>query len=274
MNVRTPDSALRIKSVKPIKTRRRRKPPRRNLRPILLIFIAIGLISLLIHQLTSNFFPVREISVTGCQSLSEQEVIELLNIEVGNDSILNVSIPDLEKRIKENLSLVKTVIVSKNTINGKLKIHLIEREAVAALVCRTINGYCYFLVDSEGVIIDKHDNIEELQNLILIIGEGLPEVELGEHLDMDNVNLALDVIEKSKLNRLYSRISAINADNPNKIFIQLRNEFVAIISAEMIEEGLRNISLVLSDKNYELPSYGDGSYLDARFKDVVYQGRG
>jgi len=229
----------------------------------------IALMAILGHKVASNMFPVRDISITGCHRLSQQDILDTLNIEVGNDSILKVSTSDIEKKL-EKLSFVKNASVSKRIIRGILEINLSERKVAAALRHRGENGYCYALIDPQGVLLEKCDNVE---NIIMIVGmEDLPLVELGKRLDAESVHLALSVIKKSMMDGLYSKISAINANDPNKIFVYfIKKKFVVFISESSIEEGLKNINLV-EDKNKKL-FYKDGGYLDARFKDVVYKGR-
>lgn len=282
MNVRTPNSRRKKRALKPViphrstsKIKRRRSPSRKSkIGPILLLFTAIALIILLSYQVTSKLFPLRKIDIAGCQRLSQQAVLDVLDIEAGNSGIFKVSVANVEKKLEEKLSMVKDAQVSKKVIRGILKVNLVEREPIAILRHPTEDGYCYFLIDPQGILLEKHDSVENLENMVLIVGVGeLSSVELGKPLDVESVHLALSVIEQSKVNGLNFGISAINANNPNKIFLLLDNKLVPIISSDFIEKGLRNVSWVLRDKTHELPSNKDSIYFDARFKDVVYRRR-
>lgn len=280
MDIRTPNYSRR-KAIKKIsyrrskeRTSRRRNSRRRKVASILLVFMAITLIAIFSHQLASKLFPIRSVSITGLKRLSQEDVLGTLNIKIGNDSIFKASIPDIEKKLKKELSFVEDVSVSKKVIRGILEINLSEREVFAALAGRTENGVRYLLIDSQGILLEKCDNAEKLKNTVMIVGiRDLTPIEPGENLENESVNLALSVIEKSRLNGLYSKILTINPNNPNKISIQLKNGLDLFISEESIEEGLRNISLVLKDKKHNKLFYEDGDYLDARFKEVVYKGR-
>ncbi|MFQ5772853.1 MAG: hypothetical protein ACE5HX_20115, partial [bacterium] len=97
MNIRTPDY---LRKGKAIKTARHRhsNSRKRKARAILLIFMTIALTVILSHQVTSKLFPVRDISITGRDLLLQQDVLDVLDIDIGNDSILQVSIPDIEKK--------------------------------------------------------------------------------------------------------------------------------------------------------------------------------
>lgn len=280
MDIRTPNYSNRKKTLKKKRKRvtprpyihkirtRRPNPRKRKIISILLIFVVIGLIAILSAQVASKFFPVKKISISGCQRLSKQTVMDVLDIEVDDDSILKVSIPDLKKRL-EDLSFVKEASVSKKVIRGILEIDLSEREAVAALKYRTGDKTNYALIDSEGILLERCNNTETLKNVITIVNvEDSPMVELGERLDIASVNLALSIIEKSKPNGFYPEISTIDVSNPNKISIQLKNNLIAFISAKFIRGGLKNINLVLKDKKHN----ENRGYLDARFKAVVYKG--
>ena len=60
----------------------------------------IGLIAILSHQTASRLFPVKRVSITGCRRLSQQNVLDALDIgEIGTQSILKVSIPDVKEKL-------------------------------------------------------------------------------------------------------------------------------------------------------------------------------
>lgn len=255
------------------KTRYRRpNPKRRKLLSVLLIFVVIGLIATLSHQIASNLFKVKNISITGCRRVSQQDILDKLNIEIGEKSILEVSIPEVKEKLKE-LDFVKDVSVSKKVIGGILEINLSEREAIAAVENSTEDGVEYLLIDSEGILLEVVNKDEKPKEIVTIVDvEDLSLNEFGRQLEIESVNLALSIIKESKQKGLDSEILAINANNSNKIAIQLKNKLLVFISAKSMNEGLENISLVLKDKRHSKQFYKNGGYLDARFEEVVYKG--
>ena len=94
---------------------------------------------------------------------------------------------------------------------------------------------------------------------------------LGRQLDSPSIQLALGVIKHitDAAWELRHEVTSINANNPQKITLSLKDGSIAFLRAGYLLAGLENLTTVLLHrKNVE----ETGGYIDARYPDVVYCG--
>lgn len=126
-------------------------------------FITISVKEKIIEYSQSVGFNVENIVIEGKKHLQTEDVLDSIALE-DQTAILSLDLEEIKVNLEENPWVMQAVIERKlpNTIIIGLK----ERTPIAIWQ----RGKDYFLVDTEGVLIDIED-IEEFSHLMLIMGK-------------------------------------------------------------------------------------------------------
>lgn len=174
------------------------------LRLLVIGLIMIGAIYLAIQILIyTGVFKIREIEVMGNEMMSDDEVVEILDIEPGM-SISAVDEDELLHKINEN-SRIADVEVS-NSLSGVVTVHIEERNVVGLV---SLKGELH-PITSDGYVVMPVDNVNE-GNLPFITG--VKFAKNGEFFsvkeeDMLGVLKKLGVV-KQEMPRLYDRFGMV-----------------------------------------------------------------
>lgn len=256
--------------------------------------VAIVLTLSFIGKTVLSFFGTEYVSLelSGNMHYTDLQIYDVLGKQLQN------IVTDSEERtvnyLKENLSYIKDVSVTKHVMKRLLTIEITEREPFAVLrfdatadVPVDRNG-SFFLVDSEGHVL-KHIDRQEAGPLIpepfgemvvlKVRTDKIPKV--GTAIKMSEVVLGLEVLKTALLRErtLATQIASIDAGDSQKIKLQLDAFPVSVwLAADTIELGLHHIALFLKHRKTEVlklireSSVEVQPYLDARFQDTMYLG--
>ena len=256
--------------------------------------VAIVLTLSFIGKTVLSFFGTEYVSLelSGNIHYTDLQIYDALGKQLQN------IVTDSEERtvnyLKENLSYIKDVSVTKHVMKRVLTIEITEREPFAILrfdatadVPVDRNG-SFFLVDSEGHVL-KHIDRQEAGPLIpepfgemvvlKVRADEIPKV--GTAIKMSEVVLGLEVLKTALLRErtLATQIESIDAGDSQKIKLQLDAFPVSVwLAADTIELGLHHIALFLKHRKTEVlklireSSVEVQPYLDARFQDTMYLG--
>ncbi|NLD19312.1 MAG: FtsQ-type POTRA domain-containing protein [Clostridiales bacterium] len=130
------------RTAKTIKKKRRRKK-RYLLRFFIILLLCVGAYFLL-HI---DYFDVNGIGVAGNDEVSDEKVIELSRLEVG-ENIFDIHPWFVEKRIKKNLYIADADV--KRKLPDMIEIVITERTGKAQFTM----GKNYVIADSEGMVIE------------------------------------------------------------------------------------------------------------------------
>ena len=260
-----------------------------------IVFIgAIVLTLSFIGKTVLSFFGAEYVSLelSGNMHYTDLQIYDALGKQLQN------IVTDSEERtvnyLKENLSYIKDVSVTKHVMKRLLTIEITEREPFAILrfdstadVPVDRNG-SFFLVDREGHVL-KHIDRQEAGPLIpepfgemvvlKVRADEIPKV--GTAIKMPEVVLGLEVLKIALLRErtLVTQIESIDAGDSQKIKLQLDAFPVSVwLAADTIELGLHHIALFLKHRKTEVlklireSSVEVQPYLDARFQDTMYLG--
>ena len=256
--------------------------------------VAIVLTLSFIGKTVLSFFGTEYVSLelSGNIHYTDLQIYDVLGKQLQN------IVTDSEERtvnyLKENLSYIKDVSVTKHVMKRLLTIEITEREPFAVLrfdatanVPVDRNG-SFFLVDSEGHVLKHIDRQEAVPLIPEPFGEmavlkvrtdEIPKV--GTAIKMAEVVLGLEVLKTALLRErtLATQIESIDAGDSQKIKLQLDAFPVSVwLAADTIELGLHHIALFLKHRKTEvLKLIRENSaevqpYLDARFQDTMYLG--
>ncbi len=202
--------------------------------------------------INSNYFYSKNINISGNKNISNEEIIDFLNIKK-DKNIFMYSISSMEEKLLSN-NYIKDVKIERkipDTINIKLQ----ERDIFAILS----NGKFNYLVDEEGEIIEKIDEIKKDSHNILVIQADYDIIEdklVYENLENDkNIPYLIKCIKNENLAK---QIKTIKLDT-NQINMITKDDLEIILNNNNIGYNLSMISAVLVDIQSDNKK---GGYLD------------
>ncbi len=183
----------RIKKTKNIILTRKRKVFRRKLwnffKFVLISIFFIGAIWGLNYFYNSEYFKVKDIDIQDNKHYTEEEIISLIP-KVAGTNIFDINKKRVEETISGELDWVREAELSK-IFPDKVVIKLVERKPDFKIVCRDE----YFLVDSEGVVLDRieEQNLNNYEDLILVKNVVAHGVNIGEKIAKKNALSCADI---------------------------------------------------------------------------------
>lgn len=195
---------------------KKRKLILKIIRTIILIGILIGT---LIYILLSPLFNIKDVTVTGNNKLSKEEIISLSEIRT-EENIFKTSKNDIKNRIKTN-PYVENVKIRRK-LPDKVEIIVVER--VATYMLPFANSYVY--INNQGYMLEI---TSQKANLPIITGFSTPEENLheGERLlseDLVKLGEVLQIIESANANGIQELITKIDMSNRQDYTIMLEKE--------------------------------------------------
>ncbi|MEF2620041.1 MAG: cell division protein FtsQ/DivIB [Clostridia bacterium] len=195
---------------------KKRKLILKIIRTIILIGILIGT---LIYILLSPLFNIKDVTVTGNNKLSKEEIISLSEIRT-EENIFKTSKNDIKNRIKTN-PYVENVKIRRK-LPDKVEIIVVER--VATYMLPFANSYVY--INNQGYMLEI---TSQKANLPIITGFSTPEENLheGERLlseDLVKLGEVLQIIESANANGIQELITKIDISNRQDYTIMLEKE--------------------------------------------------
>lgn len=195
---------------------KKRKLILKIIRTIILIGILIGT---LIYILLSPLFNIKDVTVTGNNKLSREEIISLSEIRT-EENIFKTSKNDIKNKIKTN-PYVENVKIRRK-LPDKVEIIVVER--VATYMLPFANSYVY--INNQGYMLEI---TSQKANLPIITGFSTPEENLheGERLlseDLVKLGEVLQIIESANANGIQELITKIDMSNRQDYTIMLEKE--------------------------------------------------
>ena len=195
---------------------KKRKLILKIIRTIILIGILIGT---LIYILLSPLFNIKDVTVTGNNKLSGEEIISLSEIRT-EENIFKTSKNDIKNKIKTN-PYVENVKIRRK-LPDKVEIIVVER--VATYMLPFANSYVY--INNQGYMLEI---TSQKANLPIITGFSTPEENLheGERLvseDLVKLGEVLQIIESANANGIQELITKIDISNRQDYTIMLEKE--------------------------------------------------
>ena len=257
-----------------------KKSPRRVGRYLTIgITCIIGLLFIYYLTLKVGFLRVKQISVSGNEHYTQKEVIAALDLSSRQGDVHTISRSVVEQQLKQKLSYVKQAHLSKSILKRSLTLEITEREPVALLKYPENSPIRFVLVDFEGYVLEYVESLPASSSIVTIISTEQQVPSLGDRVDVDSVQLALNVLNLALrlAPEIVPTLQTIDTNQPDKITLQFSNLPIVWISSDFIETGIYHIALfienqtMLMKKGQHTSNPLDG-YLDSRFKDAVYWG--
>lgn len=174
----------------------------------ILLAITIGLIIFLCN---SEMFKVCKIEVVGNSQVSQETIIKLSDIKLGNNIFLTNTIK-AKSRINQN-AYMKDITI-KRELPDKIKIEIVEKQKVYIL--QVENQYAY--IDKSGSILEISN--AKLDTLIKLEGytTAKEEIQAGKVLnekDLESLQEVQKILKSSEKIELQNKISTINIKSKN-----------------------------------------------------------
>lgn len=292
------------------KPKRIQTPNYRSRRMIILGTVVVTLLFLM--KLFVGLFDFKHVHViinlTGNSYYTEGHISNVLG-----DNLQNI-ITDTESKtstyLKDNLSYIKEVDVSKNYAKRQLSVEITERKPFARVKYllssdeklnkveqKKLNEIqktdSLYLIDEVGHVLESITN-EKFTHMALLMDEGGNIPEVGERIKSGTTHRGIQIMKhiNAKQPELRKILKSIDARMSDKIIIYLKNLPIPVwISSDMLETGLHNVGLfmkqqgllLLQHKEYNLYIKNPRGkkvkqlskqyiYLDCRYEDTLYIG--
>ncbi len=233
---------------------------RRSLKAVLLLLLLLGL-GLLLFKAVERCCRVEEITVTGNERLSEQEIISESGIKKGT-SLLLLPCGKVEKKLAGLPGLSSAVV--KRRFPSAVRISVQERREAASLMDQNH----FWLVDGEGIVFDEQPH--PAGNLPVVTGALSGEISLGKPLDHERKSAALCIFLEALQGVPLLSPAELNLSDPAALVLYTSDgRRVLLGDSGRMTEKLTLLQAFLQESN-------GGRFLDLRTGDrlVVVSGEG
>ena len=201
--------------------------------------LVILIIGVIVFAMVSPIFNITNITVTGNNKLTVDEVISLSRIE-NNENIFRISKNNVIKNIKQN-AYVNKVEIHKKYPNS-IQINIEER--VSNFLLQFGNGYVY--INNQGYMLEISSEKLELP---IIIGFSTPQEDLvaGNRLiqeDLEKLETVIRIISSAQSNGIANLITSIDISDSNNYTLYLESEKKTVYLGDCSNLGTRILYLI------------------------------
>ena len=196
--------------------RKKRKIVFRIVKIAMLLFIVIGGGT---YFLLSPFFNIKEITASGNEKITSEELVSLSGILL-EENIFKIRKSGAEQTIKENAYIEQVAI--KRKLPDKIEIQVVERKP--SLMITFANAYVY--INNQGYMLEVSPNALKLP---ILTGFSTPEEEIraGNRLcseDLQKLEHVLQIIKSAESNGLEEKVTKINIADKQNYVLELNTE--------------------------------------------------
>jgi cell division septal protein FtsQ len=236
-------------------SKKRRKGNKKTDSPHVLAMATVGIFIVVLglagwkvwdYVRNSPVFKIAEIQVSGVETFSEGEIIELSGLEQGMN-FFDVNIRKVKKNIEKNPP-IKEAVVKKDF--GIVNIEVHERQPLATIKS---GGKRYFL-DETGVLFFLNEETD-IKTLPKITGVKLKDIGAGDKCDDPMLKKALTVLRLYKDNGI-KRLFSIGS-------VEIRNTDNVVLWTGPEGKLRKGTKILLGNKNYEQKMADLGAILES-----------
>jgi cell division protein FtsQ len=229
------------------KVRKKKNETRKNVivKNVIKWTILLGaLVAAFIFFMMSPLFNVVEIDVTGNNIISDNTIISLSEIKIG-DNIYKTSKNKIKQNVKQN-AYIESVEVKRIIPN---KIQLIINERKPTYMLEYANSYAY--INNQGYILEISSQSIDVP-IISGFTTQTEEIEVGARLnkeDLTRLETVLKIIESTEVNGVISKIDRINiSDKQNyKLYMADERKTIYLGDASNLSTRMLYLKAVLDD---------------------------
>lgn len=227
-------------------------------------FLTVSLIIATIYFMLSPLFNISEIKVTGNEKITENQIISLSGIQLG-DNIYKTNKKEVVSKIKQN-AYIENIDLKRNLPN-KIELNVEERKATYML--EFSNSYVY--INNQGYILEISQ--EKIYGQIIVgFTTGTDQIYEGNRLcneDLEKLDMVLKIMDSANRNNVSTLITKIDIYNKTdyKLILEDENKTAHLGDASNISTRILYLKSILEHekgKKGEIFINGDLS------KDKVY----
>ncbi len=227
-----------------------------------IIIFGISFVTLLFFgKILLIFFNVEHVSFAlfGNLHYTKGQIYDVLGENL--DNIVTDSESKTAAFLKENLSYLKDVRVSKNLMKRQLTIEVTERKPLARIKFMLDNSAesknthltkvkhnnedHFYLIDKEGHVLESIMS-DQFSQMILIADEGKKLPEIGKQINTKTTQIGIEILKhvKSKELKLAKHLKSIDARIPQKITLEYDSLPMPVwISEDLFKTGIHHVEL-------------------------------
>ena len=152
------------------------------------------------------FFTLNEIRLDGAKYLTEEDILRIGNIYIG-EPLFKLETDVVQSRLSKDLRIEEVSV--RRRLPHTLEIKIKERRPIATIIC----DYGYLDLDHNGTIIDSYKSIKTMK-IPMITGASVRDLYIGDEIDDELVKKILDFLQRlneDTLN-LLSEIAIVDTD--------------------------------------------------------------
>lgn len=179
------------------------------------------------------FFTLSEIKLIGAKYLTEEDIIKIGNIYMG-EQLFRLETDVVQSRLTKDLRIEEVSVRRK--LPHTLEVTIKERRPLATVLC----DYGYLDLDRNGVIIDSYKSLKTMQ-IPMITGATVRDLYIGDAVEDEHIKKILEfleILDEETLNRL-SEISVVDKDYIVMYSATKRPVQIRIGKLERLEEKAR-----------------------------------
>ncbi|MEG0156088.1 MAG: FtsQ-type POTRA domain-containing protein [Anaerovoracaceae bacterium] len=178
------------------KPKKRKKKKRRKKHYFLRFLVFCGIVAGSIAFLSSSYFDVKTIEVTGNVNYNQEEVIALSGLETGGN-IFKLPRKEAMKNLLKDSYIEKAKV--KRKFPKTVVLNVTERKEMAAIPY----GEEYIIIDSKGYVLNK---VAEEPKLTQLLGLTIKEMKKGQVIEVKENNVlenTLDMLQAIEYSDLF-----------------------------------------------------------------------
>ncbi len=204
--------------------------------------IIVLLVSIAFFTLSSDFFSLKNIYVTGNKTISKDDIISLSSLQYGQN-IFRINKKKIIKYIFNN-SRIKAVRVRRVMPSG-VSLDIIEREAIAAIPYLG----SYLSIDEEGLILAVTGLSADI-GVPMVEGFDFSDFKIGEIIKPDNdeqLEIVINILNLLKGAELSKEIKILNVKDLNNIEMITETDIKVIFINESLDYKIHLAKSIIDD---------------------------
>lgn len=200
------------------------------------IFTIILLSALFSFIFFTNVFSIKKVTVINNNKVDEKTIIDNSNIKVGSSNFFLIDTKQISDSVKK-IPYIENAEVSKKFPN---KVEIAVTERASSYVIKVNDEY--YLIDIDGTILEKIENVDENQNIIIILPSDL-NISEGV-LDEANINRLKNVeiiTQVAKSNGVNNMITRFDMSNDSNIIIDIASEGKRVHLGNFVDDMSLNV---------------------------------
>lgn len=182
---------------------RRRRNFSRFFKGLIFLVVSAAVLGFFVYV---PFFTLNEIRLDGAKYLTEEDIMRIGNIYMG-EQLFRLETDVVQSRLSKDLRIEEVSV--RRHLPHTLEIKIKERRPIATIRC----NYGYLDLDHNGTVLDSYRTLKTMQ-IPMITGATANDLYIGDELDDEVVKKVLGflrLLDEDTLNRL-SEIAIVEAD--------------------------------------------------------------